>query len=211
MDSGGSGLILSDTSRDHVSDDEVLVLPFLRRKSLQRLLYVGACSVGPDRALCDFAGEFDHRLAQGGQHNRRQRTGLWRRSAEILDELAYVAERLSHLQPQPLMYRTVTDANAEAEAAVRDLVDKCRALRIIERVPGVDIGNIGAEGNLMGDEGQSFAHSHAIAHTSAVNTREAFVFEPVGQFKRCLSPLGHRSQTYRRFLCHKASLIRNEP
>src|SRR6266545_7392675 len=106
------------------------------------------------------------------------------------------------------MQGTVTDADAEAEAAVRDLVDKRRALRIIEWVPSVDIGNTGAKGNLMGDESKGFTQPHAIAHAGTVNTRETFMFELMGQFKCRLPPLGHRRQTHRRFLCHNASSSR---
>ena len=74
--------------------------------------------------VADLAGERDHLLAQRREHDRRLLARRARSARSAGDERADVAERRPRLHAQPVERRTVRDADAEAEATARELVDR---------------------------------------------------------------------------------------
>src|ERR1043166_1380039 len=100
------------------------------------------------------------------------------------------------------MHRTMTHADAKTKASIRQLMDQCCSLRIIERLPKIDRCYRGAEGNFMGGEGKRLTQPHAVAHAGTIDTSKTFVFETMRDFKRRLSPFGHRGETHCWFLRH---------
>src|SRR4051812_6186159 len=100
------------------------------------------------------------------------------------------------------MHRTMTHTDAKTEATVGQFMDERRGLRIIERLPKIDRRYRGAEGNLMGGEGERLTQPHAVAHAGTIDTSKAFMFETMRDFKRRLPSFGHSSETHCWFLRH---------
>ena len=74
-----------------------------------------ARAVGEHHAVGDLAGKRDHLLAQRGEDDRRQRADAVM-GAQLLNEVADVAERLARRHAHAHVRRRVTDADAETEA-----------------------------------------------------------------------------------------------
>ena len=67
----------------------------------------------------------------------------------------------------------MTDADAEHEAAVRDLVNERNRLREVLYVARVDRGDAGAEADFPGRQRDRFAQADAVAEARAINSRKS--------------------------------------
>ncbi len=169
----------------------------------QRLRHVRPCGVGPHRPLGDLARERDHPASQRGQRDRRQRADLRRIALHLGHELADVVQRIARLEAETLVSRPVADADAEAEAAARQLVDDRRRLRPLERVTRVDVRDAGTERDLMGDEGQRLAEGEPVAGARTVDAGEAFRLEALREIERRPPPSGDGDEADGRLLAHE--------
>ncbi len=163
---------------------------FAGRQHRERVLHVGSRAVRPHAAVGDLTRERRHLVAQGGEHDRRQAAVAVDRP-QIADEAADLAERLPGLDAEALVRRAVAHADAEAEAALRDLVEEGRGRREVERVARVDVGDRGAERYALGHHRDAFAQRHAVAHARAEDAAEAEVLDLAGQVERAASPSGN--------------------
>src|SRR5882762_10352798 len=205
-DGGGGGAIGVDARGNHVADEELRIAPRALRQVAQRLRHVRACGVGPHRALGDLARERDHPAPQRGQRERRQRADLRRIALHLGRELAHVVQRPAGLDAETAMSRPVAHADTEAEAAARQLVDDRRRLRPLERVTRVDVGDAGAERDLMRDEGQRLAERHAVAGARTVDAGEAFRLEALREIERRPPPSGDSDEADGGFCAHRSPL-----
>jgi hypothetical protein len=169
--------------------------PAWRRSAGQLLGHVAAGAVGPDGAVADLHRQIEHLVAERGQGDGRQSPRLLGRGVEIVDIGSDVGEGTTRLQPQAFVHRSVTDAEAEPEATIGQLVDVAGRLRQIPGLPEVD--GLDARPELQGRGGLGHGHAEAqliASDARAVDAGEAPAFNLGGQLRRPLPAPGHGHQ-----------------
>src|SRR5438309_741951 len=180
---------------------------------------LGVSGAGPPRSTKrgDELVERDHLAAAcGGRHeDDRPHAGRAPRLDAVADvlgaaeqrhvgqQLAHVVQRLARLDAETVVSRPVADADAEAEAAARQLVDDRRRLRPLERVTRVDVGDAGVERDLAGDEGQRLAEREPVAGARTVDAGEAFRLEALREIERRPPPSSDGDEAHGRLAAHE--------
>ena len=167
-------------------------------------MHVRARAVGKHHAVGDLAGKGDHLLAQGGEDDRRQRADALV-GAQLVDEIADVAERLAGGHAHAHMRRRMTDADAEPEAAAGDLVHEGGALREVADRARVDRRDGGGEHDALGDVRQRLAQRHVAEHARRIDPRKAPPLDLAGDFERGAAAPRHGDQADRRKLLRHSS------
>ena len=195
MDGGRRLPVFADAGGDHGAAEEGGVLPLRRGQSRQRGGQVGARRVGEDHAVADLARQSHHLATQRG-HDQGRKWPHPGHGPQRLDEAPHVAERPPRGEPHALVHGGVAHAHPEAEASARELVDEGGMAGVVGRMPRIEVGDGGPEGDPARGEGQGLAERHGIAEARAVDAGEAAALDLAGQLQGLRAPAGHGRQRH---------------
>ena len=168
-------------------------LALFGRQRRQRLGHVRAAAIREHHAVGDLAGQRDHALAQGRQHDRRQPADILIGTV-LRDKGADVAERLARGHAHPHVTRPVRDADAELEPPARHLVDIRGAVReFLDRLR-IDRRDRGGEGDALGRERQPGTLRHVGVGTRHLDHREAAALDLAREVQRGAAASGFGDQ-----------------
>jgi hypothetical protein len=121
-------------------------------------------------------------------------------SAQLLNEVADVAERLAGRHAHAHVRRRMTDADTETKAPLGDLVHEGGALREVADRACVDRGDRGAEPDALGDVRQRLAQRHVAEDAGCVDARKPAPLDLARNLERGAAPPRHGDQADRRKL-----------
>ena len=119
-----------------------------------------------------------------------------------MDKAAYITERFTNGEPEAVIGRPVTDTDTKTKAPLRQFVNERRGLGIVRRMACIDVGDAGAEGDLVGCQGQGCTQPHTISKAWAIDPAEPFLFNTLSQLKRGLAAPGDSGKAHGWFGWH---------
>lgn len=150
-------------------------------------------------------------MAQRSQGDGGKFASLAHPDTQVIDECAYITQRLADGETQAIVGRSMADADAKAEAALRPFVDERGGLGIVRGMARIDIDNARPKGDLVRHQGERLAQPHTVAEARAVNSTKTFVLNTLCQLKSRLAPPCHGGQADGGFGWHVYLLLFSPP
>src|SRR4030095_13525899 len=119
-----------------------------------------------------------------------------------MDKAAYITERFANGETKAVIGRPVTDTDTKTKAPLRQFVNERRGLGIVRWMARIDVGDAGAEGNLVCGEGQGGTQPHTIPKAGAIDPAKPFLFKTLSQLKRGLAAPGYSGKAHGWFGWH---------